>query len=85
MGGRPTYRGTGLKIWQVVQAARDYKGDAAQAAAHLSVSPVQVMAALNYARAFAKEIGTAIGDRSVTKLEQLTSSIEVVNAVPPSA
>ncbi len=86
--GRQAYlRGTRLKIWQVVQIVRDYEGDVARAAAHLSIPPVQVMAALNYAKAFPEEIEAAISDSEccVAELERLIPNLEVVDADASSA
>jgi uncharacterized protein (DUF433 family) len=86
--GRQAYlQGTRLKIWQVVSITRDYGGDIAQAAAHLSVPTTQVVAALNYAKAFPDEIEAAIRDNecSVAELERLIPNLEVVNPDASSA
>jgi uncharacterized protein (DUF433 family) len=61
--GRQAYiQGTRLAVWMVVKIARTYGGDANQAAEHLQRSPMQVQAALNYAKAFPQEIEAAIQD-----------------------
>ena len=86
--GRQAYlQGTRLKVWQIVSTVRDYQGDVVQAAAHLSLPPVQVKAALNYAKAFPDEIDAAIRDNecSVTELERLIPNLEVVSVDASSA
>ena len=61
--GRQAYvQGTRLAVWMVVKVAREFGGEVEKTAAHLQRSPVQVQAALNYARAFPQEIEDAIKD-----------------------
>src|SRR5947209_6022813 len=50
-GGRHAFiQGTRLSVWMVVKIARRYGNDAEKTAAHLGRSPLQIQAALNYAK-----------------------------------
>jgi uncharacterized protein (DUF433 family) len=86
-GRQPFLQGTRLKVWQITSIVRDYAGDVAQTAAHLSIPAVQVAAALNYAKAFPEEIEAAIedNDRSVEELERLIPNLEVSGRDAPAA
>jgi hypothetical protein len=46
----------------VVKMARGFSGNVEQTAKHLERSPLQIQAALNYAKAFPEEIKVAIKD-----------------------
>ena len=71
-GGRDAFlRGTRLKVWMVVKVARQFDGHAKKAAAHLSLTPGQVHAALYYAEAFPEEIQAAIEDNDSLDLTAL--------------
>ena len=71
--GRQAYlQGTRLTVWIVVQIARGYGGDAEKTAKHLERSPLQVQAALNYAKAFPEEIEAAIKDNEACDFESLS-------------
>src|SRR5271157_5697644 len=51
--GRQAYiQGSTLAVWEVVWIARGYEEDVEKTAAHLSMSPLKVKAALNYVQAF---------------------------------
>jgi uncharacterized protein (DUF433 family) len=80
-GRQACLQGTRLKIWQIVSIARDYGGDVAQTAGHLSIPALHVAAALNYARAFPEEIELAIRDNecSQAELEWLIPNLEAVS------
>lgn len=85
--GRQAYlQGTRLAIWQVVSVARDYSDDVDRTAAHLSIPAVQVVAALNYARAYPEEVESAIADNEYTaaNLERLIPNVRVVKERAPS-
>jgi len=61
--GRQAYiQGSRLAVWMVVKLVRSFGGDIERAAAHLHRSPLQIQAALNYAKAFPEEIREAIQD-----------------------
>ena len=61
--GRQGYlQGSRLPVWMVVKVVRAFGGNMEKAAAHLRRSPVLVQAALNYAKAFPREIEDAIRD-----------------------
>ncbi|MBI2954095.1 MAG: transcriptional regulator [Chloroflexi bacterium] len=85
--GRQAYlQGTRLAIWQIVSIARDYGGDVAKIATHLSRPPVQIAAALHYATTYPEEIEAGIADNecSVANLERLIPNLKVVKTDAPS-
>ena len=54
-----------LPVWQVIDVAKQYKQDVEKTAEHLSLSPEQVRAALNYYAAYPDEIDAAIEENHV--------------------
>jgi len=77
--GRQAYlQGSTLAVWEVVWISRSYKGDVLKTADHLELSPLKVQAALNYAKAFPDEVGSAIA-------EQETSDFETLSRMLPQA
>ena len=74
--GRQAYlQGSRVSVWMAVKIARAYKGDLAKAANHLGRPPMQVQAALNYAKAFPQEIETAIQDNDSFTFERLSQML----------
>ena len=65
--GRQAYlQSTRLKIWMVEWIARNYDHNMSQTAEHLSLPAHYVEAALDYARAYPREMEEAIADNSKT-------------------
>lgn len=62
VGRQAFIQGTRLPVWMVVKMARGFSGNVEQTAKHLERSPIQIQAALNYAKAFPEEIEAAIKD-----------------------
>ena len=61
--GRQAFiQGTRLSVWMVAKLARIYRNNVAKTAEHLEHSPLQIQAALNYAKSFPDEIEAAIND-----------------------
>ena len=66
MLGRQAYlQGTRLPVWMMVKVARAMGENIEKTAEHLQRSPLQVQAALNYAKAFPNEIEHAIQDNEI--------------------
>lgn len=65
-------QGTRLAVWMVVKIGRAYGNDVEKTAQHLSRSPVQIQAALNYAKGFPQEIETVISDNDSISVEKLS-------------
>jgi uncharacterized protein (DUF433 family) len=86
--GRQAYiQGSRIPVWRAVTLVRDYNGDLAKTAAHLSWPEFKVKAALNYAEAFPQEIEDAIGEArscDFDKLKRMIPSLELFQ-VPASA
>lgn len=81
--GRQAYiQGSTLAVWEVVWIARSYKGDVAKTAGHLEISPLKVQAALNYALAFADEVGSAIAEHEAADFETLSQMLPQAEAFP---
>ena len=71
--GRQAYlQGSRLSVWIVVKIVRAYGGDVEKAAAHLRRPPIQIQAAVNYAKAFPDEIEAAIKDNDSYTFEKLS-------------
>lgn len=87
--GRQAFiQGTRLSVWMVAKIARLYGNDAERTAAHLERSPLQIQAALNYARAFPTEIEAAIKDNDsygFAKISNMLPQAERFVAGGPSA
>ncbi|HZO91741.1 MAG TPA: hypothetical protein VFB38_25700 [Chthonomonadaceae bacterium] len=60
-----------LQVWQVIRVAQDYGMDVEKTAAHLSLSPEQVQAALNYYETYPEEIEAAIAENQAMTYEQI--------------
>ena len=86
--GRQAYiQGTRIQVWRAVMLVREYDGDIAKTAEHLSWPDFKVKAALNYAEAFPQEVQDAIAeDRTYDfdKLKRLIPSLEQLQ-VPAKA
>jgi uncharacterized protein (DUF433 family) len=48
MGRRPAVTGTGLDVWEIVEAAKDNDGSIAETAAYLEVAPDVIESAIAY-------------------------------------
>ena len=71
--GRQAYiQGSSLAVWEVWMIGRDYRYDSAAIAKHLRWPEPKVQAALNYGRAFPKEIETAIAENAAMDFERLS-------------
>jgi uncharacterized protein (DUF433 family) len=62
VGRQAFIQGTRLAVWMIVKTARGFSGNVEQTAKHFERSPLQIQAALNYAKAFPDEIEAAIKD-----------------------
>jgi hypothetical protein len=70
--GRQAYlQGSTLAVWELMLLIRSYKEDTAAVARHLGWPDAKVQAAVNYARAFPKEIEEAITENDAFDLESL--------------
>lgn len=65
VGRQAHLKGTRLKVWQIVNLARDFDGDGEAVAAHLEMPAWHVASALAYAAAYPAEIEAASGRRSL--------------------
>ena len=72
VGRQACLQGSTLAVWEVVWIACGYQNDVEKTAAHLELSPLKVQAAFNYARAFPKEIETAIREHEACDFESLS-------------
>ncbi len=62
LGRQAFIQGSRLPVWLVTKLVRAFRGDVKKAAEHLQRSALQIQAALNYARAYPREIEEAIQD-----------------------
>jgi uncharacterized protein (DUF433 family) len=62
VGRQAFLQGSRLSVWMIVKIARSYGGRVQKTADHLQRLPLQIQAALNYAKAFPEEIESAIKD-----------------------
>lgn len=61
--GRQAYiQGSSLAVWEVILLVRGYRNDAGAVAKHLGWPKAKVLAAVNYADAFAEEIDEALAE-----------------------
>jgi hypothetical protein len=82
--GRQAYiQGSTLAVWEVIWISRNYKGDVSKAARHLEMPPLKVQAALNYARAFPDEVGSAIAEHERADFETLARMLPQTEVFPP--
>lgn len=63
-GRQACIQGSSLAVWEVVLIARSHKNIPEVVAKHLRWPEAKVRAALNYARAFPKEIESALSENS---------------------
>lgn len=83
--GRQAYiQGSSLAVWEIVWIARGYQNNVEKTAAHLEMSPVKVKAALNYGKAFAEEIQTALQEHEACDFESLSRSVSQAEVFPPA-
>ncbi len=74
--GRQAYlQGSTLAVWEVVWIATGYANDLKKTASHLSMSPLKVRAALNYAEAFPEEIRLALEEHEATDFKSLSRMV----------
>lgn len=77
--GRQAYvQGSSLAVWEVVMVAGDYAHDVATTARHLRWPNHKVQAALNYAKAFPKEIEQALAENRNVDFEALSQMLPQV-------
>ena len=70
--GRTAYvQGSTLAVWEIMLLLRSYKNDPAAVARHLQWPEAKVLAAVNYAGAFAEEIEEAVAENDAVDLEAL--------------
>lgn len=70
--GRQAYmQGSTLAVWEVMFLLRSYKGSVAAVAKHLRWPEAKVLAAVNYAEAFPKEIAEAMAENDSAGFETL--------------
>ena len=70
--GRGAYvQGSTLAVWEIMLLLRSYRDDPAAVARHLQWPQAKVLAAVNYASAFAEEIEEAIAENDAVDLEAL--------------
>jgi len=81
--GRQAFvEGTRIPVWRVVTLVREYDGDVAKTAEHLTWPESKVKAALNYAESFPQEIEDAITDDRTYDFEtmkRLIPSLELLH------
>src|SRR5664279_4449604 len=71
--GRSAYvQGSALAVWEIVLLLRSYQNDPEAVARHLQWPQAKVLAAVNYAGAFAEEIEEAIAENDAVDLEALS-------------
>jgi uncharacterized protein (DUF433 family) len=83
VGRHAFLRGSRLSVWMIVKIARSYAGSVQKTADHLHRLPVQIQAALNYARAFPEEIESAIKDNDsydFTRISQMLPQARLFEA-----
>ena len=83
LGRQACLQGSRLAVWMVVKVDRAYGGDVEKTAEHFQRSPVQIQAALNYARAFPREIENAIQDNAsydFAKVSRMLPQARLFNA-----
>ena len=74
VGRQASLQGSRLSVWMIVKIARSYAGSVQKTADHLQRLPIQIQAALNYAKAFPEEIEGAIRDNDAydfTRISQM--------------
>ena len=81
--GRQAYiQGSSLAVWEVTLLCRSYQNNSEAVAKHLRWPQAKVQAAVNYAEAFADEIGEALAENeaggSTTIQRMLPQTIEFV-------
>jgi hypothetical protein len=82
--GRQAYiQGSSLAVWEVVWIARGYHNNVEKTAVHLEMSPLKVRAALNYARAFPREIEEALTEHEACDFESLSRMVPQAEVFPP--
>jgi hypothetical protein len=82
--GRQAYvQGSTLAVWEVVWIADGYKGSVEKTSTHLSMSPLKVKAAQNYAAAFPDEIKEAIRDNQAADFSSLSRMLPQAEVFPP--
>ena len=71
VGRQASVQGSSLAVWEVMLLVREYKGEIAAVAAHLRWPQVKVQAAVQYAKAFPKEIDEALAENEAMDFEAL--------------
>lgn len=71
VGRQACMQGSSLAIWEIMLLVRSYKGNVAAVAAHLKWPEAKVHAAVNYAKAFPREIEVALSENDAADFETL--------------
>ena len=70
--GRQVYiQGSTLAVWEVMLLVQSHTGDVSAVARHLKWPEARVQAAINYAKAFPEETGTALSENADTDFDAL--------------
>jgi hypothetical protein len=81
--GRQAYiQGSSLAVWEVVWIARGYDNSVQKTAAHFEMSPLKVISALNYAKAFPNEINTVLQEHEASDFESLSQMVPQAEIFP---
>lgn len=75
MGRQAYVQGTSLAVWEVLALVGRYNGDLDKVAAHLEWDRLKVQAAVNYARAFPKEIEEALEENRRMDFEEVSKML----------
>ena len=85
VGRQAFIQGTRLSVWMVVKIARLYANDVEKTREHLARPPLQVQAALNYAKEFPAEIEAAIKDNAAYDFTKLSNMLPNAEFFPATA
>ena len=66
VGRQACIQGSSLAIWEVMLLIQTYEGDVSAVARHLRWPDAKVQAALNYTKAFPREIENALSENAVS-------------------
>jgi hypothetical protein len=69
----------------VVWIAKGYHDDVEKTAGHLEMSPLKVMSALNYAKAFPQELETALEEHAACDFDSLSRMVPQAEVFPAPA
>jgi hypothetical protein len=75
-------QGSSLAVWEVILLVRSYRDDISDVAQHLGWPEVRVLAAVNYAAAYAKEIEEALAENTAADLLSLKRMLPQTTEFP---